>query len=1099
MSTPLSHRFGSEVVRACAGAGKTTRLSKRIIKLLVNDVPPEEIIALTFTRAAAGEFVARLLKMLAGGASSPEGAAKLAKELELPPKRANGEPWGQTFFQEKLKLTLMSVNRMTLGTLDSFFAKIVNNNPTELGLDVGQVKTSSELDGPAIRAQITKFAMEQVFQRDRQAIKDRLSELKLGKESATPLENFKALVEELHETFLLANSPEIWGMRQSIWPQGSLLFDKPAEKQSREAFAHLKSWIAALKPEKKFSITLFRNHIKGLEEAGERGVVSKTIADNYLKYYTGLANANPGAGSSYTHTHHESGDHTQEVDGATCAAYKVCIRHALSEYFEGKSNQTQSAYSLLHTYDLFYRDELRKSGQLGFSDYINLLLSLPPDRKLDLEYRLDCKFRHWLFDEFQDTSSRQWKVLNNYLTEGTKHKDEWSTTYFVGDPKQSIFSWRGGNPRLLSQREAKTRDEYGDDAIIPLKKTFRCAVPIVDMVNDLLGQPAQLASILPEASKITWMSNFEPHESAVQIDKEKGEAFWVRLPESEDSSLTLEAQSKWIVENLKSSGLTEGRYLRPGFTCAILVSQNGQAAKIADIIRANGLEAADEAETPIAMDNPFTAGFVGILRNCAHPDDSLSKGLANMSPTAKAYVDAAGGWEACRATVADLFYAKGAAETLRELTRDVDLSEGDKATESAANSWKFLRMRLRQLLTLGAQYDEQGERDLRGAADYIANSSLRDSADPTAIQVLTTHRSKGLQYTAVYLPCLNSGYHYFGREENQAPLILDDPETFEPKWILHRPAKHIRQLDDAFLKAQRIEQSDEAYEALCKLYVGMTRAERRLVLITETPGENNSPTKEDQYDYAKMIEKILGSKTAQPIPENTIVRHYGDASWISLLETSVRTTSAAEENAGPKVEFTPVESPLKFLPSDKEPTTSDKEPTKRYPFRSRTKVDLTKPKGKDIGNVIHALMEPLEWDVQGFLLDLKTKSPGKATEALHQQAKAIIESCLKSKAVAAALSNKPEGGTILKERKFSLMIEPGRVMTGNADRIHLVEGKSAVIFDYKSDTCDIEELKAKHARQMDMYRTATSRIWGIPADKIQCFLIHVRKGELVEC
>ena len=71
-------------------------------------------------------------------------------------------------------------------------------------------------------------------------------------------------------------------------------------------------------------------------------------------------------------------------------------------------------------------------------------------------------------------------------------------------------------------------------------------------------------------------------------------------------------------------------------------------------------------------------------------------------------------------------------------------------------------------------------------------------------------------------------------------------------------------------------------------------------------------------------------------------------------------------------------------------------------------------------------------------------------------------------------------------------------MTGNADRIHLVPGKSAVIFDYKSDTCDLEELKAKHARQMNMYRTATSRIWGIPEDKIQCFLIHVRRGELVE-
>ena len=95
MSNPHPHRFGPEVVRACAGAGKTTRLSQRIIKLLVNDVPPEEIIALTFTRAAAGEFVARLLKMLANGASSPEGAAELVRELKLPAQRANGKPWDQ--------------------------------------------------------------------------------------------------------------------------------------------------------------------------------------------------------------------------------------------------------------------------------------------------------------------------------------------------------------------------------------------------------------------------------------------------------------------------------------------------------------------------------------------------------------------------------------------------------------------------------------------------------------------------------------------------------------------------------------------------------------------------------------------------------------------------------------------------------------------------------------------------------------------------------------------------------------------------------------------------------------------------------------------
>ena len=1090
MSNPNPYQFGSEVVRACAGAGKTTRLSKRIIKLLVNDVPPEEIIALTFTRAAASEFVSRLLKMLASGASSPEGAAKLVKDLELHATRKDGGAWDQAFFQVKLKQTLQSINRMTLGTLDSFFAKIVANNPTELGLDVGQVRTAGELDGPAIRAQITKRALEQIFQRDPVAIKTRLAELKLMKESATPLSDFEKLVEDLHETFLLTHAPKVWGLRETIWPKGSRLFDAPKKAELQKAIEHLLTWLPKAKAEEDYARNKTEAHLDHLIYCCKSGEEPSGTAINYfLENFKEALNASPGATAKCL-LKAGRGRANIELGPEECAAYQTLVRGALSSYFEKKSTQTKAAFALLKVYDIFYRDELRKSGQLGFSDYVNLLLSLPEEKKLDLEYRLDCKFRHWLFDEFQDTSSRQWKVLGNHLAESTKKKDEWSTTYFVGDPKQSLYSWRGGNPKLLGQREQQTREEYGESAIVPLKQTYRCAQPIVDMVNDLLGQPTLLTGIVTESAKDAWDANFAKHESAVQKEKSLGEALWVRLPKPEGKT-TLQAQAAWIVAHLRSSGLTEGRYLKSGFTCAVLVSGNEDAAALSETMRTIGLEAADEADTPIAMDNPLTAGFVSILRNCVHPDDKLSEGLANMSLTAKAYVDAAGGLEACRAKIADLFYAKGAAETIREMTLHVDLSESSNAKPEEANSWSFLRMRLRQLLTLGAKYDEQGERDLRGAVEYIEQTSLRDSADPAAVQVLTIHRSKGLQYTAVYLPCLNDSYHFFGRERDRAPLSLDDPDTFEPKWILHRPAKPVRQLDSEFLKAQVAEQSGEAYESLCKIYVGMTRAERRLVLITEAVDEENSP--KDNYDYAKMIEKIIGAGAAAQPSGGEIARRYGDPSWIKLIEP--RTNQEQGTQAGTAaldLTFKAVESPEKFLPSDKKEA-------KRYPFRSRTKVDLTKPKGKDIGNVIHALMEPLEWDVQGFLLDLEAKAPGKATETLHQQAKAIIVGCLKSKSVAEALSAKPEGGTLLKERKFSLMIEPGQVLTGNADRIHLVPGKSAVIFDYKSDTCDLEELKVKHARQMNMYRTATSRIWGIPEDKIQCFLIHVRKGELVEC
>jgi ATP-dependent exoDNAse (exonuclease V) beta subunit len=321
--------------------------------------------------------------------------------------------------------------------------------------------------------------------------------------------------------------------------------------------------------------------------------------------------------------------------------------------------------------------------------------------------------------------------------------------------------------------------------------------------------------------------------------------------------------------------------------------------------------------------------------------------------------------------------------------------------------------------------------------------------------------------------------------------MLDDPETFEPKWILHRPSKDIRQFDGEFRKAQRAEQSDEAYEALCKLYVGMTRAERRLVLISDEIDDKNSPSDAATYDYAKLIEKVFGAKPAATAGGSPIMKLYGDPSWIGLIEPQAKRGSDDPIEGWARQEFAPVVPLQRFLPSDNKPK-------KRYPFRSRTKVDLSKAKGKDIGNTIHALMEPLQWDIAAFLKGLRGDSSSRATDPLHQQAVEIIESCLQSTAVAAALTDQPKGAELLKERKFTLIMEEGKVLSGNADRIHLVAGKSATIFDYKSDTCDLDELKAKHSDQMEMYRLATSRIWGIPIAQIKCYLIHVRKGQLVE-
>jgi ATP-dependent helicase/nuclease subunit A len=90
------HVLQNEMILASAGAGKTYQLTNRYVALMARGVEPERIIALTFTRKAAGEFFDSILVKLATAAASPEGASRLAASLQL-------EELSQLDFQSMLR------------------------------------------------------------------------------------------------------------------------------------------------------------------------------------------------------------------------------------------------------------------------------------------------------------------------------------------------------------------------------------------------------------------------------------------------------------------------------------------------------------------------------------------------------------------------------------------------------------------------------------------------------------------------------------------------------------------------------------------------------------------------------------------------------------------------------------------------------------------------------------------------------------------------------------------------------------------------------------------------------------------------------------
>ena len=323
---------------------------------------------------------------------------------------------------------------------------------------------------------------------------------------------------------------------------------------------------------------------------------------------------------------------------------------------------------------------------------------------------------------------------------------------------------------------------------------------------------------------------------------------------------------------------------------------------------------------------------------------------------------------------------------------------------------------------------------------------------------------------------------------------------FIPEWVLTRPKTEVCEADPATLEAVLTkERTAAAYENLCRIYVGMTRAIRRLVLVTDeldmvSRDELTDDKKLRKYDFASLIEAALAG-TSGPLvagePVNLdgacpaeIVASHGSDEWIAH---AIKAQPASMEAPVRDVRtLTPVRRTERLRPSK-----SGKA------FEGGWRPGKDTAKGKVYGTLVHELFNHLEWDVEAFLSGLAAQTWSVESPALYDEAVAAIEACLKSAPVAELLLSKPAGAILWNERKATLMHE-GKAISAVFDRVHVIPGQSATVIDYKTNDCSVEALREMYQGQMDLYRIAVAKLCGMEAGKVRCVLIHVRKGELVE-
>ena len=1068
-------------ILASAGTGKTFQLSDRIVKLLAGGVKHEEIAALTFTRAAAAEFIVKVIGKLREAAEDDRKRAELCARLGLDPRQ-----FGAAKFREMLRQALLSSNRLTMGTLDSFFAKLVNNFPLEVGLSSGAATTIPDQETDTLRLRAVQTIVQKLEPSEATAMLANLKDYNDGEEIANPLESLAEMAKEYHG--LLVSSPDavLWGNPDLIWDGG-----KPAWAGAADSVDAAADWakVEAFLLQQFGSPDKYPKACRTLGEAAASQRCDNGTANELAEFFAATLQRPVGISGIISFR----GQIDVPIEASD--AMRRLVWRSIDQLVRTRLKQTQALHRCLGDYEATYDEQNRRTGLLGFSDYVTLLTHAEPFDKDEMAYRLDCTIKHWLLDEFQDTSTQQFAVLERNISEIVEQPQEDRSVFVVGDLKQSLYEWRAGNRKLLGNlHQAIARNGVN----LSLDETRRCAPAVLEMVNAVLGGHAEqgLGRLYSETAAADWSETFHEQKAVSEAGKpaKPGEAAWVRITKPKESEETEDQlQAKWIGEHLKATPgilMPDGR-LRPGLTCAILVSKNKQAAEITQILRMLGVEATDEAKTSVIEDNPVTAGLLALIQATVHPDNGLAKGMAEISPAAAAFIKAHGGWDGAAESIANRFAEAGAEGLADLLAKDVDLT-GDTG---------FIRKRLGQLRSVALAYDASGRRDLAEFAVFCTASQLRDSADPQTVQVITIHRSKGLEYDMVYMPCLNNSRQPIAHLRTGELLSMPTSgQDFRPKWLLASVGTNVAHLDPVLSAAVSRAKSESAYGNLCRLYVGMTRAKHRLMLVTTALSEDKLTDLElgsGKADFAGLIEMTLG-KLGKPTDVSlggieAAMAWQAVGEGVAWVESRTQDEEAkARRQAGGRASivakrYTPAQVLEKLRPS--KPADG-----KIYGW----KPSSDEPGGRELGNLVHGLMQGLGWDIEGFLGGLEDANVAPESAALKAPAIELIRKCLASAEVRKLLGEAPQGVTLWLERKAAL-VHKGKLLSAVFDRVHVIPGHSATVIDYKTNDCSLEHLKEMYQGQMDLYRIAVAKLCGLSPDKVRCVLIHVRLGQLVEC
>jgi ATP-dependent helicase/nuclease subunit A len=791
------------LILASAGSGKTFQLGNRVIGLVARGAAPERIVALTFTRKAAGEFADSVLTKLANAAHDDAAASRLRATLALP----------DADFGDALQRVVRALPSLTLGTMDGFFARIVRGFQYELGLHGGKfdllegpraAMLADEMLAGVLGDTLAREEGEEFFHAFRRATH--------GKEDQGVLAALRGFVTRWQSIYQESRSVE-WGP--------PALADVNVDEWTKQKSALAAAALAGLdaidytdkrqRAQLEKEITNLENHVIGGGSLGKASSLMSSILD---------AVATP-TGPLFVKFQKEF-----VIGGVSGEALRDMVKLAARCEFAAALQRTRAVRDVVAVFDDLCARRLRSKGLLGFND-VKLLMgewARGEDARLRREavdFRLDARFDHWLLDEFQDTSRADWMGLQPLIDEAASDDD--GSMFIVGDRKQAIYAWRGGDVRLFDEVQAR----YGSGlSTETMAESWRSCPEVLALVNQVCGDSAEMHALFGNvAERWQWDDHFTAEP--LQQPSNRGQAR-VELVGDWDERLDR------AVEILNELGVG-----RRAMTCGILLRGNEQVREVTDHLRMHGFDVIEEGRRVPAKDNPVGIVIAHLLKWLADPADLFARGVLEMSPLAAILKSSHGdAWPLIWENMTTLISREGFAAPLERILTSCRDGLSD-----------FGRRRAGDLLAALGSLDAQGGITPREAADWLERLEISQSPGIAAVQVMTIHKAKGLGFDVVLLPEV---------PDEGIPQMRFFEIAEGDGWLTQTPPKWVRAIVPELRIAEEQWAAAQRYESFCMLYVALTRAKRGLYVLLEPPAKTSDP---DKPSLANWLARSAGSSS----------------------------------------------------------------------------------------------------------------------------------------------------------------------------------------------------------------------------------------------